>query len=137
MTKHTTVLAGLLRHLSGSDFGKTVKKHQADKGVRTLSTFDWNAWSIPRSLIRKIYYYRIVVKQSRTKGPPDRGMNQEPACAGESIINFLSNEDTQELAPGYLHFFKTMVYGQMSECCGLKSEASRRWKTHFWPIVQN
>jgi hypothetical protein len=40
MTKHTTVLAGLLSHLSGSDFGKAVKNHQADKGVRNLSTFD-------------------------------------------------------------------------------------------------
>jgi hypothetical protein len=40
MTKHTTVLAGLLRHLSGSDFGKAVQKHQADKGVRNLTTFD-------------------------------------------------------------------------------------------------
>jgi hypothetical protein len=34
------VLAGLLRHLSGSDFEKAVKKHRADKGVRTLSAFD-------------------------------------------------------------------------------------------------
>jgi hypothetical protein len=40
MTKHTTVLAGLLRRLSRSDFEKAVKKHQADKGVRTLTTFD-------------------------------------------------------------------------------------------------
>ncbi|MFP3089188.1 DUF4372 domain-containing protein, partial [Treponema sp. TIM-1] len=40
MTKFTTVLASLLRHLSRSDFEKAVKKHQADKGVRTLSTFD-------------------------------------------------------------------------------------------------
>jgi hypothetical protein len=29
----------LLSHLSRSDFGKAVKKHQADKGVRTLSTY--------------------------------------------------------------------------------------------------
>jgi putative transposase len=41
MTKHTTILAGLLRHLSRSDFGKAVNKHQADKGVRTLPTFDF------------------------------------------------------------------------------------------------
>jgi hypothetical protein len=41
MTKFTTVLAGLLRHLSRSDFGKAVKKHQADKGVRTLPAFDF------------------------------------------------------------------------------------------------
>jgi hypothetical protein len=41
MTKHTAVLAGLLRHLSRSDFGKAVKDQQADKGVRTLSTFDF------------------------------------------------------------------------------------------------
>ncbi|MDR2618933.1 MAG: DUF4372 domain-containing protein, partial [Treponema sp.] len=38
MTKYTTVLAGLLRHLSRSDFEKAVHKHHADKGVRTLST---------------------------------------------------------------------------------------------------
>jgi hypothetical protein len=41
MTKHTTVLAGLLRHLSRSDFGKAVQNHQADKGVRNLPTFDF------------------------------------------------------------------------------------------------
>jgi hypothetical protein len=41
MTKCTTVLASLLRHLSRSDFEKAVKSHQADKGVRTLSTFDF------------------------------------------------------------------------------------------------
>jgi hypothetical protein len=41
MTKFTTVLASLLRHLSRSDFGKAVKTHQADKGVRTLPTFDF------------------------------------------------------------------------------------------------
>jgi hypothetical protein len=41
MTKFTTVLASLLRHLSRSDFEKAVQKHQADKGVRTLSTFDF------------------------------------------------------------------------------------------------
>jgi hypothetical protein len=40
MTKHTTVLAGLLRHLSRSGFEKAVKDYRADKGVRTLSTFD-------------------------------------------------------------------------------------------------
>ena len=40
MTKYTTVLANLLRHLSRSGFEKAVKDHQADKGVRTLSTFD-------------------------------------------------------------------------------------------------
>jgi hypothetical protein len=31
----------LLRRLSISDFGKAVKERQADKGVRTLSTFDF------------------------------------------------------------------------------------------------
>jgi hypothetical protein len=41
MTKHATVLASLLRHLSRSDFGKAVKQRHADKGVRTLSTFDF------------------------------------------------------------------------------------------------
>jgi hypothetical protein len=41
MTKFTTVLASLLRHLSRSDFEKAVQKHQADKGVRTLSTFNF------------------------------------------------------------------------------------------------
>jgi hypothetical protein len=41
MTKYTTVLAGLLRHLSRSDFEKAVKERQADKGVRTLPTFDF------------------------------------------------------------------------------------------------
>jgi hypothetical protein len=41
MTKHATVLASLLRHLSRSDFGKAVKEHHAAKGVRTLSTFDF------------------------------------------------------------------------------------------------
>ena len=61
MTKFTTVLAGLLRHLSRSGFEKAVKDHQADKGVRTLSTFD---------------------------------------------------------------FFRMMIYGQISGCCGLKSEVS-------------
>jgi hypothetical protein len=59
MTKYTAVLASLLRHLSRSDFGKAVKERQADKGVRTLSIFD---------------------------------------------------------------FFRMMVYGQLSGCCGLKSE---------------
>jgi hypothetical protein len=63
MTKHTTVLADLLRHLSRSDFGKAVQKHQADKGVRNLTTFD---------------------------------------------------------------LFKMMVYGQLSGCCGLKSEVFGR-----------
>jgi hypothetical protein len=33
--KYTTVLASLLSHLSRSDFGKAVKNHRADKGVRT------------------------------------------------------------------------------------------------------
>jgi hypothetical protein len=41
MTKFTTVLASLLRYLSRSDFGKAVNKHQADKGMRTLSTFEF------------------------------------------------------------------------------------------------
>jgi hypothetical protein len=41
MTKYTTVLASLLRHLSRSDFEKSVKQRQADKGVRTLPTFDF------------------------------------------------------------------------------------------------
>jgi hypothetical protein len=35
MTRHTTVLAGLLSHLSRSDFEKAVKERQTDKGVRT------------------------------------------------------------------------------------------------------
>jgi hypothetical protein len=43
MTKHTTVFTSLLRHLSRSEFEKAVRTHQADKGVRTLSTFDWRA----------------------------------------------------------------------------------------------
>jgi hypothetical protein len=33
MARHTAILAGLLRHLGRSDFGKAVQKHQADKGV--------------------------------------------------------------------------------------------------------
>jgi hypothetical protein len=41
MTKHATVLASLLRHLSRPGFEKAVKDHQADKGVGTLSTFDF------------------------------------------------------------------------------------------------
>jgi hypothetical protein len=41
MTKYTTVLANLLSHLSRSNFGKAVKDHQADKGVRTLPTWDF------------------------------------------------------------------------------------------------
>jgi hypothetical protein len=41
MTKCTTVLGNLLRHLSRSDFGKAVTKYLADKGTRTLSTFDF------------------------------------------------------------------------------------------------
>jgi hypothetical protein len=41
MTHYTTVLASLLRHLSRSDFEKAVTEHQTDKGVRTLSTFDF------------------------------------------------------------------------------------------------
>ncbi|MDR2070372.1 MAG: DUF4372 domain-containing protein [Treponema sp.] len=49
----------MLRHLSRSDFEKSVKKRQTDKGMRTLSTFD---------------------------------------------------------------FFKQMAFGQLSGCCGLKSE---------------
>jgi hypothetical protein len=36
MTKHTTVVASLLSHLSRSGFEKAVKDYQADKGVRTL-----------------------------------------------------------------------------------------------------
>jgi hypothetical protein len=63
MTKFSTVLAGLLRHLSRSGFGKAVKNHHADKGMRSLQTFD---------------------------------------------------------------FFKQMVYGQLSGCCGLKSEVFGR-----------
>jgi hypothetical protein len=35
------VLADLLRHLSRSDFEEAVKKRRMDKGVRTLSTFDF------------------------------------------------------------------------------------------------
>jgi hypothetical protein len=72
MAKHTTVLADLLRHLSRSDFGGAVKKHQADKGVRTLSTFDlfrmmvygqlsgcFSVWEIENSLLAnntKLYH---------------------------------------------------------------------------------
>jgi hypothetical protein len=41
MIKFSTVLGGLLRHLSGSDFGKAVKKRLADKGTRTILTFDF------------------------------------------------------------------------------------------------
>jgi hypothetical protein len=41
MRKYTTVLAGLLRHPSRSDFGKAVMKRQADKGVTTLPTYDF------------------------------------------------------------------------------------------------
>jgi hypothetical protein len=41
MTKYATVLGSLLRHLSRSDFEKAVKRRQADKRVRTLSTFDF------------------------------------------------------------------------------------------------
>jgi hypothetical protein len=41
MTKHTTVLAGLLSHLSRSDFEKAVKEYRADKGARTLSTYNF------------------------------------------------------------------------------------------------
>jgi hypothetical protein len=63
MTKYTTVLGSLLRHLIISDFEKAVKKRQADKGVRTPPAFD---------------------------------------------------------------FFKMMIYGQLSGCCGLKSEVSGR-----------
>jgi hypothetical protein len=63
MTRFAAVLASLLRHLSGTDFEKAVKTRQADKGVRTLSAFE---------------------------------------------------------------FFKMMVYGQLSGCCGLKSEVSGR-----------
>ncbi|MDR1956934.1 MAG: DUF4372 domain-containing protein [Treponema sp.] len=36
----TTVLADLVSHLSSFDFGKAVKNHHADKGVRILSTYD-------------------------------------------------------------------------------------------------
>jgi hypothetical protein len=55
--------------------------------------FDWKAWSIPRSLLRKIYHHRKSVPQFS-----DRGMDQA------SIINFLSSEDTPELAPGFFIF---------------------------------
>jgi hypothetical protein len=41
MTKYSTALASLLRHLSRSDFEKVVREHKADKGARTLSTFDF------------------------------------------------------------------------------------------------
>ncbi|MDR1948702.1 MAG: DUF4372 domain-containing protein, partial [Spirochaetaceae bacterium] len=41
MTKFTTVLGSLLSHLSRSVFGKAVQKYHADKGVRTLSTYDF------------------------------------------------------------------------------------------------
>jgi hypothetical protein len=41
MPEYTTVLASLLSLLSRSDFEKAVKGHQADKGARTLSTFDF------------------------------------------------------------------------------------------------
>jgi HJR/Mrr/RecB family endonuclease len=45
MTKFTTVLASLLRHLSRFDFEKAVKKHLADKGTRALSTLtSSNRW---------------------------------------------------------------------------------------------
>ncbi|MDR1253116.1 MAG: DUF4372 domain-containing protein [Treponema sp.] len=54
MTKYTTVFAGLLRHLSRSDFEKAVKSHQADKEVRTLSTFDWKAMVHTPELVPEI-----------------------------------------------------------------------------------
>jgi hypothetical protein len=43
---------------------------------------------------------------------PNQGMAQEPAhrFAGESIINFLSNEDTQELAPGFFIMLKDILW---------------------------
>jgi putative transposase len=41
MTKHTTVLAGLLSHLSTFDFKNAVEAHKTDKGIRNLSTWDF------------------------------------------------------------------------------------------------
>jgi hypothetical protein len=41
MTKHTTVLASLLRHLSTFDFRNAVDAHKTDRGVRNLSTWDY------------------------------------------------------------------------------------------------
>jgi hypothetical protein len=41
MTKHTTVLASLLRYLSRSDFENAVEAHKTDKGVRRMSTWDY------------------------------------------------------------------------------------------------
>jgi hypothetical protein len=40
MMKYTTVLAGLLSHLSGSDFERAVNAYTADKRVRTFKTYD-------------------------------------------------------------------------------------------------
>ncbi|MDR3058030.1 MAG: DUF4372 domain-containing protein, partial [Prevotella sp.] len=41
MNKYTTVLSSLTSHLSRYDFEKAVKDHQGDKGVRTLTTYDF------------------------------------------------------------------------------------------------
>jgi hypothetical protein len=41
MTKYTTVLAGLLRHLSRSDFENAVDAHKTDKKTRKMSTWDF------------------------------------------------------------------------------------------------
>jgi hypothetical protein len=57
---------------------------------------------------------------------PDQGMDLA------SIINFLSNEDTQELAP---RFFISSSRWFMGSFQGVS--ASGRLKTPFWPPVQN
>jgi hypothetical protein len=58
------------------------------------STIDWKAWSIPRSLLRK-----NCCNQNRFKRSLHLGMDHA------SIINFLSNEDTQEPCSWVLHYF--------------------------------
>jgi hypothetical protein len=51
---------------------------------------DWKVWSIPRSLLRKNRCSQNCFRRSL-----HLGMDHA------SIINFLSNEDTPELAPGF------------------------------------
>jgi hypothetical protein len=54
MIKYTTVLAGLLSRLSRSDFGKAVKNHHADKGVRALSTYDFFKMMVYGPVVRML-----------------------------------------------------------------------------------
>jgi hypothetical protein len=67
--------------------------------IPASNRLDWQAGSIPRSLRRKFTTSEKAVTQFS-----DWGM--DPASTiGPKVRNFLSNEDTQELAPGFFIFW--------------------------------